>query len=147
MKRNVGKRIPNILLIEDNLDSIFMTREALKEIESDIELFVVEDGAEAMNFLYHNDRYKDCTHPDLILLDLNLPKKNGQEILEECKSDDNLKNIPVIILTTSQSEEDIKRAYSHHANCYIIKPVDLDEFIHMMKSILDFWFTVVTLPG
>ena len=147
MKKDIGKRAANVLLVEDNSDSIFMTQEALKEIKSDIRLFVVEDGAEAMHFLHPNDKYKDCVRPDLILLDLNLPKKDGQEILAECKTDDNLKMIPVIILTTSQSAEDIKKAYSHHANCYITKPVDLDEFIHMMKSMLDFWLTVVSLPG
>jgi len=147
MKKNVGERVANVLLVEDNPDSIFMTQEALKEIKSDIKLFVVEDGAEAMTFLHRDGEYKDAVHPDLIFLDLNLPKKDGQEILAECKSDDDLKTIPVIILTTSQSEKDIMKAYSHHANCYITKPTDLDEFIRMVKSVLDFWLTVVILPG
>ena len=107
---------------------------------------VVTDGAKALDFLRRQGQYADAPRPDLILLDLNLPKKDGREVLVEIKNDDSLKLIPVVILTTSASEEDIFKAYAHHANCYITKPVDLDQFIRVVETIENFWLTIVKLP-
>ena len=135
-----------ILLVEDNPGDVRLTIEGLKEGKVRNKLSVVEDGVEAMAFLRKEGKYGDAVRPDLILLDLNLPKKDGREVLTEIKSDEDLCNIPVVVLTTSKAEQDILKAYSLHANCYITKPVDLDQFISVVESIEDFWFTIVKLP-
>ncbi len=135
-----------ILLVEDNPGDVRLTEEALREGKVRNHLSVATDGVEAMAFLRHAGKYVDAPHPDLILLDLNLPKKDGREVLGEIKADERLKHIPVVVLTTSKAEEDIIRTYNLHANCFVTKPVDLDQFITVVKSIEDFWFTVVTLP-
>jgi two-component system response regulator len=135
-----------ILLVEDNPGDVRLTKEALKEAKVRNQLFVVEDGVAAMEFLNREGEYTDVPRPDLILLDLNLPKKDGREVLEEIKQDSSLKRIPVVVLTTSHAEEDILRTYNLHANCYVTKPVDLDQFITIVKSIEDFWLTIVRLP-
>lgn len=135
----------DILLVEDNPGDVRLTQEALKDARVNNTLTVIGDGIEALAFLNRNGRNKS-TRPDLILLDLNLPKKSGLELLAEIKSDDELKIIPVIVLTTSTSQEDIIKSYGLHANCYITKPVDLELFIRVVKSINDFWLTIVKLP-
>jgi CheY-like chemotaxis protein len=136
-----------VLLVEDNPGDVRLTREALKEGKVHNNLHVAPDGVEALAFLRREGRHADAVRPDLILLDLNLPRKGGREVLEEIKSDPALRHIPVVILTSSSAEQDIARAYDLHANCYISKPVDLDQFITVVKSIEDFWFTVVKLPS
>jgi two-component system response regulator len=123
-----------------------LTKEALKEGKVANQINVVMDGMEAMAFLHREGKYANAPKPDLILLDLNLPKKNGREVLAEVKMDSRLKCIPVVILTSSQAEQDIVMTYNLHANCYIKKPVDFDQFIDVVKSIEDFWFNVVKLP-
>ena len=120
--------------------------EALHEAKVRNRLSVVEDGVEALEFLRRQGRHADAPRPDLILLDLNLPRKDGRQVLQEIKTDDSLKRIPVVILTTSKSEEDVLRAYDLHANCYITKPVDFNRFMEVVRSIEDFWLTVVKLP-
>ncbi len=135
-----------ILLVEDNPGDVRLMVEALKEGKVLNNLSVAEDGAEALAFLRREGEYAQATRPDLILLDLNLPKKDGRGVLAEIKQDPNLKCIPVVILTTSKAEQDILKSYELHANCYITKPVDLDQFITVVKSIEDFWLTVVKLP-
>ncbi|KAM3094249.1 response regulator [Phormidesmis sp. 146-35] len=135
-----------VLLVEDNPGDAYLTRLALADGKMHINLSIVEDGVEAIAFLRRQDSYAQAPHPDLILLDLNLPKKDGREVLEEIKADQLLKRIPVVILTTSQAEEDIIKAYNLCANCYIAKPVDFDQFIKIVQSIEDFWFTIVKLP-
>jgi len=135
-----------VLLVEDNPGDVRLTREALKEGKVRNNLSVAPDGVEALAFLRRQGKYADAPRPDVILLDLNLPKKDGREVLEEVKADPALRSIPVVILTSSDAERDIVRAYSLHANCYITKPVDLDQFITVVKSIEDFWFTIVKLP-
>lgn len=135
-----------ILLVEDNMADIRLTKEILKDSKVQNNLHFVMDGVEALSFLRKNDNYKDAPKPDLILLDLNLPKKDGREVLEEIKNDENLRRIPIVVLTTSKAEQDILRSYNLHANCYITKPVDLDQFITVVKSIEEFWFTIVKLP-
>lgn len=135
-----------ILMVEDSPSDALITREALDQFKLSNELFIVEDGVEAMAFLCQSGKYANVPRPDLILLDLNLPKKDGREVLAEIKADDRLKFIPVVVLTTSKAEEDVVRAYGLHANCYITKPVDFVAFAHIVRSIRHFWFTVVTLP-
>jgi chemotaxis family two-component system response regulator Rcp1 len=135
-----------ILLVEDNPGDVRLTIEALKDAKVLNKLSVAEDGVDAMAFLRKEGKYRDVTRPDLILLDLNLPKKDGREVLAEIKADDNLKRIPVVVLTTSQAEQDIIKSYNLHANCFITKPVDLDQFLTVVKSIEDFWLTLVKLP-
>jgi chemotaxis family two-component system response regulator Rcp1 len=135
-----------ILLVEDNPGDVRLTQEALKESKVTNNLSVAEDGVEALAFLKQEGKYADAPRPDLLLLDLNLPKKDGRELLEEIKADENLKRIPVVVLTTSKAEEDILRMYDQHANCYITKPIDFDQFIDVVKSIEDFWLTIVKLP-
>jgi two-component system, chemotaxis family, response regulator Rcp1 len=135
-----------ILLVEDNPGDVRLTREAMKEGKVPNQLNVVMDGVEAMAYLRTEGKYKDATRPDLVLLDLNLPKKNGREVLQEIKEDPDLKRIPVVVLTISKNEQDILRSYDLHANCYITKPVDLEQFISVVKAVEDFWFTVVKLP-
>ena len=132
--------------MEDSEPDVRLTMEALREAKVKNRLWVVEDGVEAMEFLRRQGRHADAPRPDLILLDLNLPRKDGRQVLKEIKADDSLKRIPVVILTTSKSEEDVLRAYDLHANCYITKPVDFNRFMEVVKSIEDFWLTVVRLP-
>ncbi len=135
-----------ILLIEDNLGDVRLTREALKDGKVNNVLHVVRDGEAALDFLFRRGEFMNAVRPDLILLDLNLPKKDGREVLREIKNDEVLKTIPVIILTSSKADEDILRAYNHHANCYITKPVNLHQFIDVVKEIENFWVTIVKLP-
>ena len=135
-----------ILLVEDSLADVRLTMEALKEEKIHNNLRVVNDGQEAINFLNKAGKYKDAVRPDLILLDLNLPKKSGAEVLKEIKEDDSLKSIPVVVLTVSKAEEDVLKSYNLHANCYITKPLDLNQFSKVVKSIQDFWLTIVKLP-
>jgi chemotaxis family two-component system response regulator Rcp1 len=142
---NIGKPI-EILLVEDNPGDVRLTVEALKDAKVHNNLHVAEDGVEAMAFLRREGKYAGVPRPDLILLDLNLPKKDGREVLAEIKEDPDLRRIPVVILTVSRAEEDILRSYDLHANCYITKPVNLDQFLKVVKSIEDFWFTIVKLP-
>jgi CheY-like chemotaxis protein len=135
-----------ILLVEDNPGDVRLTQEALKEGKVLNRLSVVRDGVEAMLFLNRKEKYKDAPRPDIIWLDLNLPKKNGREVLGEIKENPDLMRIPVVILTISKDEQDILKSYDLHANCYITKPVDLSQFINVVKSIEDFWLTIVKLP-
>jgi CheY-like chemotaxis protein len=135
-----------ILMAEDNSTDVMLTKEALAHAKVLNTLHVVEDGIEALDFLHRRGKHAKAPQPDLILLDLNMPRKNGQEVLAEIKADDRLKQIPVVILTTSKAEEDVVKAYGLHANCYVIKPVDFDVFAEVVRSIQQFWFTVVTLP-
>ena len=135
-----------ILLVEDNPGDVRLTREAWKEGKLRNNLHVAEDGVEALAFLRQQGRHGGAVRPDLILLDLNLPRKDGREVLAEIKQDPNLKHIPVVILTTSKAEQDILKTYDLHANCYITKPLDMDQFIRVVKSIEEFWLETVTLP-
>jgi len=136
-----------ILLVEDNPGDVRLTEEALKDGKVANNLHVVSDGVEAIRFLRRGAGYEDAVRPDLVLLDLNLPRKDGREVLEEIKQDEDLKRIPVVVLTTSRSEEDVLRSYGLHANCYLTKPVDFDSFLGVVQSIEGFWLTVVRLPG
>ncbi|MBD3168929.1 MAG: response regulator [candidate division Zixibacteria bacterium] len=145
MKINVGKAI-DILMVEDNPDDVTLTTEALKETKIAVNLNVVENGIQAMQYLKKEDKYIDAVRPDLILLDLNLPKMDGREVLSELKSSKSIRNIPVVVLTTSMAEEDIAQAYELQANCYITKPIDLNQFEKVVRSIEEFWFTIVKLP-
>lgn len=129
-----------ILLVEDNPAEARLTREALDECGVLHELFEVPDGEAATSFLYRRDSYRDAPQPDLILLDLNLPKKNGRQVLFEVKSDAVLARIPIIVITNSQAPEDIEQVYRLKANCYLVKPPDIDEFFHVMRKVIDFWF-------
>jgi CheY-like chemotaxis protein len=135
-----------ILLVEDNPGDVRLTQEALKDAKVANTMHVVEDGVSALDFLYRRGAYEAVPRPDLILLDLNLPRKNGREVLEQIKQDEQLKCIPVVILTTSQADDDISWAYKLHANCYITKPVEFAQFIRVVRAIEEFWFTIVTLP-
>ncbi len=148
MTTETDKPVPpmEILLVEDNLGDARLTREALKEGKVYNNLHWVKDGVEALEFLHRRGKHKNAPRPDIILLDLNLPKKDGREVLQEIKEDNLLKRIPVVILTTSKAEEDVLRTYALHANCYVTKPVDLEQFIKVVRSIDNFWLTVVTLP-
>ncbi len=141
-----GRSPVEILLVEDNPGDERLTREALREGKVYHNLHWVKDGVEAMAFLRREGKYAAVPRPDIVLLDLNLPKKDGREVLEEIKTDEDLKRIPVVVLTTSKAEEDVLRTYNLHANCYVTKPVDLEKFIVVVKSIDVFWLTVVTLP-
>ena len=143
--KTIGRPI-EILLVEDNPGDVRLTQEALKEGKVRNKLHVVEDGVEAMAFLRGEGEYADAPRPDLVLLDLNLPKKDGREVLAEIKGDPNLRRIPVVVLTVSEANEDILKTYDLHANCYVTKPVDLDQFIVVVKSVEDFWLTIVKLP-
>ncbi|HUW50645.1 MAG TPA: response regulator [Sulfuricella sp.] len=136
----------DILLVEDNPGDVRLTREAMKEARIAVNLNVANDGLEAMKMLRQEAPYGNLPLPDLVLLDLNMPKMDGREVLRQIKFDDRLKHIPVVILTTSAAEKDIAQAYGMHANCYITKPVELEEFMEIVKSIEGFWLTVVKLP-
>lgn len=135
-----------VLLVEDNPGDAQLTKIAMENSKISIHLSIVEDGVEAMAFLRRQAKYAQAPHPDIVLLDLNLPKKDGREVLAEIKTDIALKRIPVVVLTTSQAEEDILKAYNLAANCYITKPVDFDQFVKIVQSIEDFWFAIVKLP-
>ena len=135
-----------ILLVEDNPGDARLAVEALRESKVRNNLHHVKNGVEATDFLYRREGYDGVPRPDLILLDLNLPKKDGREVLEEIKVDDQLRLIPVVILTTSAAERDLVKSYGLHANAYIVKPIDLDQFIEVVQAIENFWFTVVKLP-
>ncbi|MDZ7843466.1 MAG: response regulator [Anaerolineales bacterium] len=137
----------DILLVEDNPGDVRLTREALREGKVQNNLHVVMDGEEALQFLLREGKYKDSERPDLILLDLNLPKMDGRELLGRIKKERDLKRIPVVVLTTSRAEEDIVKTYNLHANCFITKPVDLEKFFTVVKSIEEFWMTIVKLPS
>jgi chemotaxis family two-component system response regulator Rcp1 len=145
-EKQFGRPI-QILLVEDSAADVLITTEALKTAKVGNKLHVVADGVEAMAFLRREGRYATAPRPDLILLDLNMPRKDGRQVLAEIKADENLRSIPVVILTSSKTEEDIVRAYGLHANCYITKPVDFHSFVEVVRSIEQFWFTVVTLPS
>ncbi len=135
-----------ILLVEDNPGDIRLTQETLREFELRNHISVAKNGEEAMAFLRREGPYVDAVHPDIILLDLNLPKKDGREVLAEIKADEKLRRIPVVVLTTSSAEQDIFRTYDLHANCYITKPVDLDQFGAVIRALQEFWFKIVRLP-
>lgn len=137
----------NILLVEDNPGDVRLTVEALREGKVHNQLSVARDGVEALAFLRREGQFAEAPRPDVILLDLNLPKKDGREVLAEIKADERLRRIPVVVLTTSKAEEDILRSYALHANCYVTKPVDLEQFITVVRSIEDFWFSIVRLPN
>ena len=141
-----GGRPIEILLVEDNPGDVRLTVEGLKEGKVRNNLHVARDGVEAMAFLRREGAYRNAVRPDLILLDLNLPRKDGREVLQDLKQDPVLHSIPVVVLTTSRSEQDVLRSYELQANCYITKPVDLEQFITVVRSIEDFWLTIVTLP-
>ncbi len=145
MKTNEGRPI-EILLVEDSPSDTELTLEALKDFKVRNNVNVVEDGVQAMQYLRCQGPYADVTRPDLIMLDLNLPRKDGREVLAEIKKDEKLKMIPVVVLTTSRAEQDVLRAYQLNANCYITKPVDFQQFVHVVQSVENFWLTIVTLP-
>ncbi len=145
METQNGKEV-EILLVEDNPADVRLTQEALREAKVRNTLHVVNDGVVAMEFLRGENDYADSPRPDLIFLDLNLPRKDGREVLEEIKNDPQLRRIPVVILTTSDAEQDVLKSYDLHANCYVTKPVDMDSFISVVGSVEDFWFSVVKLP-
>ena len=136
-----------ILLVEDSPDDVELTMEGLEEGKILHDLHVAVDGVQALEFLQHQGEYVNAPEPDIILLDLNLPKKDGREVLQVIKSDPKLMHIPVVVLTTSQADEDIIRSYNLHANCYITKPVDLEQFFNVIKALEEFWLTVVRLPA
>jgi CheY-like chemotaxis protein len=142
----INSRTIEILLVEDNPGDVNLTRIALADREINVNLNVVADGVEAMDFLHRQGEYHHAIRPDLILLDWNLPRKDGREVLVEIRADERLQRIPVVVLTTSEAEEDILKAYNLHANCYITKPVDFNQFVRIIQSIEDFWFTIVQLP-
>jgi two-component system, chemotaxis family, response regulator Rcp1 len=141
-----GGRLIEILMVEDSPSDADLTIEALREAKVANHLNIVEDGVQAMNFLRRRNPYSQAPRPDLILLDLNLPRKDGREVLAELKADPNLRTIPVVVLTMSRAEEDVLRAYQLQANCYITKPVDFLQFLDVVRSIESFWLAVVTLP-
>ncbi len=143
---SIKNRVAEILLVEDNPGDVRLAKEGLRESKVINNLHVVDDGVDAMAFLRKEGNYADAVTPDLILLDLNLPKKDGREVLAEVKGDKDLRRIPIVILTTSQAEEDVMKTYDLHANCYVTKPVDLDQFVKIVKSLNNFWFEMVTLP-
>lgn len=146
----ITKSLPRhieILLVEDSPADILLTREAFEESRIVNTLHVVEDGVQAMDYLHKRGAHASAPRPDLILLDLNLPRKNGREVLAEIKADPNLRKIPIVVLTTSSADEDIFRAYDLNANCYVVKPVGFENFMEAMQSIRHFWFSVVTLPS
>ena len=146
MSADLHGRPIQILLVEDNPGDVRLTQEALTEGKVRNNMTVATDGVEAMQVLRKEGKFDGAPEPDLVLLDLNMPKKDGREVLEEIKSDDKLKHIPVVILTTSHSEEDVLKSYGLHANCYITKPVELDQFLHVVKSVEQFWLSIVKLP-
>ena len=148
MKPEISAYRPvDILLVEDSPTDVFLARDALEQAKVLNTLHVVTDGVEALEYLHRRGAYVDAVRPDLVLLDLNLPRKDGRQVLAEIKADPHLRRISVVVLTTSKAEEDILRAYGMHANGYITKPVDFDRFADVVKGIENFWFTIVSLPG
>jgi chemotaxis family two-component system response regulator Rcp1 len=147
METRLMGRPVEFLLAEDNPGDVRLTKEALRESKISNNLNVVPDGVEAMAFLRREGKYFQAPRPDVILLDLNLPKKDGREVLAEVKADPHLRLIPVVIITSSEAEQDVLRTYELHANCYVTKPVDLEQFIKVIQSIETFWLTIVTLPS
>ena len=145
MENEKGRAI-GILLVEDNPGDVRLTREALKEAKVQNSLSVASDGVEAMAYLRREGAYSAAARPDIVLLDLNLPKKDGRQVLAEVKVDPELRRIPIVVLTTSKAEEDILKTYDLHANCFITKPVDFDKFVKVVQSIEHFWLSIVTLP-
>lgn len=141
-----SEKLIEILLIEDNIADIRLITEVLKSFEAPKDIYHVKDGIEAMNFLRQQGEYKNLPKPDIIILDINLPNKSGFEVLKEIKEDEKLKNIPVVVLSTSNSMEDINKSYFLQANCYITKPIELDDFVKAVKKIEDFWFSTADLP-
>ena len=140
-------RLVQILLVEDNPGDVRLTHEVFKEAKIVNHLNVVGDGVDAMAFLRREGSFADVVRPDIVLLDLNLPRKSGRDVLEEIKGDPALRNIPIVVLTTSRAEQDVLDAYEHHANCYISKPVDLEQFVDIVRSISQFWLSIVELPA
>lgn len=140
-------RPSDVLLVEDNPSDVYLTQVAFRQSSSESQIHVVEDGIQAMAFLRGEPPYANAPRPDLVLLDLNLPRKDGHRVLEEMKADPGLRGIPVIVLTTSTAEADVTRCYERHANCYIAKPVDFDHFERVVHEIESFWFQCVRLPG
>ncbi|MBT3785577.1 response regulator [bacterium] len=145
MALSLNSRV-EILLVEDNPGDVRLAKTALKEAEFENHISVAKDGVEALSFLRQEGQFEQAPRPDIILLDLNLPRKSGHEVLEEIKADENLKRIPVVVLSTSSSEEDVSQSYYLRANCYVSKPVDLDEYLETLKTIGLYWSSVVTLP-
>jgi len=146
LTEKIDSSLLQVLLVEDNPGDVRLTREAFRDAKVHLEMHVASDGVEAMEFLYREGKFADSPRPDLILLDLNLPRKDGRDVLAEIKGDTALMTIPVVILTTSASDADIESSYLLHANCYISKPVDMEGFLTVVKSIDDFWLSVVRLP-
>lgn len=144
--RTAHANMINILLVEDNEADVVLTQEAFKEAKTRNALSVARDGVEAMEFLRRQGRYRTSPRPDLILLDLNMPRMSGREVLDEVKRDPSLRSIPVVVLTTSQADDDIATAYDAHANCFITKPVDFSQFMQVIQAIESFWLTIVKLP-
>jgi CheY-like chemotaxis protein len=144
---NINQSPVDILIVEDNKGDARLIKEVFNDNKLFNSLYFVTDGVEALDFLYNRGKYQEAPRPDLIILDLNLPRKDGREVLAEIKADDILKHIPVVIMTISQAEEDILKSYNLHANCYVTKPIDLNQFIKVVKSIENFWFSVVKLPS
>ncbi len=147
MKQQDNSKVVDILLVEDNEGDARLATEAMRDSKIHNTLHHVSDGEEAMAFLRKEGKYANVPRPDLVLLDLNLPKKDGRQVLAEIKMDDDLKRIPVVILTVSSAEEDILKSYNLHANCYITKPIDLSQFMKVVRSVEDFWLTIVKLPN
>lgn len=143
----MNQKVVEILLVEDNHVDVKFTKEALREGKIRNNLYVARDGEEALDFLFRRGQFVDACRPDIILLDLNLPRIDGREVLAQVKSDPSLRRIPVVVLTTSKSDEDIVRSYDLHVNCYITKPVDMIQFFAVIKAIDNFWFSVVALPA
>lgn len=143
----VSPKAIEVLLVEDNIGDVRLTQEALKEGRLLVNLTVARDGIEAMDILLHKNGFAAAPRPDLILLDLNLPRKDGREVLQEIKENADLRTIPVVVLTTSEADNDILVTYGAHANCYITKPVDMDRFVEIVKLLEEFWFTIVKLPS
>ena len=137
----------HILMVEDNEGDVLLTQLALRDTKIAVDLAVVGDGVEAMEYLKREGKYKDALRPDIILLDLDLPKKDGREVLRDIKQDENFKRIPVIILTVSKANDDVMKTYALHANCFITKPISVDKFFSVVKTIEDFWLTIVKLPS
>jgi len=146
MSQTEDVRLITILLVEDNPGDVRLIQEIFQDGKIYNKLEITRDGEEALSYLHQQGIYKNTPRPDLILLDLNLPKKNGDEVLADIKADENLRRIPVIILTASKAEEDIARAYNHHVNCYLAKPIDLNQFIDVVQQIKIFWLSIVQLP-
>jgi chemotaxis family two-component system response regulator Rcp1 len=147
MKQQDNSKVVDILLVEDNEGDARLAIEAMRDSKIRNKLHHVSDGEEAMAFLRKEGKYVKAPRPDLVLLDLNLPKKDGRQVLAEIKNDDELKRIPVVILTVSSAEEDILKSYNLHANCFITKPIDLSQFMKVVRSVEDFWLTIVKLPN